>query len=169
MATGPIIITAQLAKADFAWATALRRAHFPPERNFLDAHITLFHHLPPAMLPEIKTRLAELCSQNASPAARVSGLLNLGRGTALRIESPSLLAMRGELASRFDGMLTPQDQAQPRLHITIQNKVEPAAAIALQRQLAQQITVRDLAVTGLSAYYYLGGPWQAVQSWAFRR
>jgi hypothetical protein len=64
--TAPIIITAEMGKADQAWANGLRAKHFPHERNFLDAHITLFHHLPPSHLAEIKSRLSFLASERTS-------------------------------------------------------------------------------------------------------
>ena len=36
---GPLIVTAELAPADFAWLNALRRQHYPAERNQLPANI----------------------------------------------------------------------------------------------------------------------------------
>ena len=103
----PIIITAEMGKADQAWANGLRRAHFPAERNYLDAHITLFHHLPPSHLSEIKSRLATLASQCPPPAARLSEVMLLGRSVAYRIDSPELLAIRDELAADLQGLLIP--------------------------------------------------------------
>ena len=44
----PLIVTAELPADVMAWADGLRRAHFPPERNQVRAHVTLFHALPPA-------------------------------------------------------------------------------------------------------------------------
>ena len=129
----PIIITAEMGKPDQAWANSLRRVHFPPERNFLDAHITLFHHLPPGHLAEIKSRLSALASDCPPPLAKLNDVMLLGRGVAYRIESPELTAIRDELAEEFRGLLIPQDEARPRFHITIQNKVEPAVAKALVR------------------------------------
>lgn len=169
MEPSPIIVTAKMGKAEQAWANKLRAAHFPAERNFLDAHITLFYHLPPSMLPEIRARIAAICAENPPPAAHVTDIINLGRGTAFRIDSPALMAMRDAMAQQFTGMLTPQDQARPRLHITVQNKVDPAAGRALQQQLSETFEPRAFALTGLSAYYYRGGPWEAIQSWSFRR
>jgi hypothetical protein len=166
--TGPIIITAEMAKTDQAWANGLRRAHFPPERNHLDAHITLFHHLPPSHLPEIKSRLATLASECAAPVARLSEVMSLGRGVAYRVDSPDLLAIRDELAHEFRGLLIPQDQARPRLHITVQNKVEPSVAKALHAQLSAEFTPRAFAISGLAAHYYRGGPWENIARWAFR-
>ena len=166
--TAPIIITAEMGKADQAWANALRREHFPPERNYLDAHITLFHHLPPGHLPEIKSRLAAVASECSPPVAWLSEVLLLGRGVAYRIDSPELLSLRDELAHEFRGLLIPQDQARPRLHITVQNKVELPVAKALHAQLAAEFTPRPLAISGLAAHYYRGGPWENIGRWSFR-
>ena len=67
-APAPIIVTALMGGADFAWADGLRRAHFPPERNWLPAHITLFHHLPPSLLDEVAARLKRLpCGTGHNP------------------------------------------------------------------------------------------------------
>jgi 2'-5' RNA ligase superfamily len=163
----PIIITAQMGKADQAWADCLRQTYFPPERNFLSAHITLFHHLPPAQLSEIKSRLAGLAREYAAPPAILDNVMFLGRGVAYRIDCPKLLAMRQALAEDFHGLLTPQDQAKPRLHITVQNKVQPEKAKALYAELSTDFTPRPLSITGFAAYYYHGGPWEHIQSWAF--
>ncbi|CAN5326704.1 2'-5' RNA ligase family protein [soil metagenome] len=163
----PIIVTATMGAADFAWADALRRAHFPAERNQLPAHLTLFHHLPPSAEPELLGRLATLCA-GAAPTARIAGLLDLGGGVAWRIESPDLLAMRQELADAFHGMLTPQDRASPRLHVTVQNKVAPAQARALRDHLQADFTPRAFAIAGLAAWRYLGGPWAPIRDYRFR-
>jgi hypothetical protein len=163
----PIIITAQMGKADQLWADAVRAAHFPPERNQLKAHITLFHHLPPGHLPEIRGRLAAMARECPPPPAKLGDVMLLGRGVAYRVDCPALLAMRDELAESFTGLLTPQDQAQPRLHITVQNKVEPAVAKRLHAELTATFLPRSLAISGLAAWYYRGGPWEAIQSWAF--
>ena len=164
----PLIVTAQLPPDLFAWADALRRAHFPPERNLLAAHVTLFHALPPSLLAEVRQCLAELGAGHAPPPARITGLLNLGRGTAIALESPALLALRDRIAGRFHGLLTAQDQHRPRLHITIQNKVLPEAARALQSSLRDALTERRFAFAGLALHHYRGGPWEAAGTWPFR-
>ena len=58
--------------------------------------------------------------------------MDLGEGTALRIESPELEDLHDDLAEALHGLLTPQDQAPWRPHVTIQNKVEPREARRLQ-------------------------------------
>jgi hypothetical protein len=164
----PIIITAKMGAADQGWATGLRRKYFPPERNYLDAHITLFHHLPPGHLREIKSRLSDMAAGYPPQTAWLSDVMMLGRGVAYRVESPELLAVREELADDFRGLLIPQDQGRPRLHITVQNKVEPAIAKALHAELADSFEPRQIDISGLSAYYYRGGPWELIASWSFR-
>ena len=52
-AHAPYIVTAELPGNVFALADGLRRAHFPPERNKLAAHVTLFHALAPSLREEL--------------------------------------------------------------------------------------------------------------------
>ncbi|MGA1808174.1 MULTISPECIES: 2'-5' RNA ligase family protein [Sphingobium] len=163
----PIIVTALLGAADFAWADGLRRAHFPPERNQVPAHVTLFHHLPPSLLPELRTRMKQICAGPA-PLARLGDVLLLGQGVAYRIDSPDLAALRDELADAFTGLLTPQDQAGFRPHLTVQNKVEPRVARALADRLRADFHPRPIAIAGLAAWHYRGGPWELASETRFR-
>ena len=163
----PIIVTALMGDADFAWADGLRRAHFPPERNMILAHVTLFHHLPPSSLPELSQRLKQACA-GPPPAARLTDVMFLGRGVAFRIESAELMAIRDGLADAFEDLLTPQDRQRPRLHITIQNKVAPDVARALADQLRADFQPRPLKIAGLAAWRYLGGPWELAMRASFR-
>ncbi|WP_151975742.1 2'-5' RNA ligase family protein [Erythrobacter sp. EC-HK427] len=164
----PLILTAMLPDDLHAWATALRRDYFPPERNFLDAHVTLFHALPPSAESEVRDCCAALARCNAPVPARLVGLMKLGKGTAIQLESDRMLAIRLDLAERFHGLLTPQDEHAPRLHITIQNKVSIEEAKALQASLGPQIIPRNFAFAGLSLHAYRGGPWEHIKSWRFR-
>jgi hypothetical protein len=145
----------------------MRRAHFPPERNQVPAHLTLFHHLPPDVAPELDRRLAAYAAGPA-PRAALAGVMDLGAGTALRVDSEALEDIRYDLAEALRGLLTPQDQAPWRPHITIQNKVEPREAKRLQQQLRATFQPRPLAIRGLASWRYLGGPWEAVKSYTFR-
>ena len=85
----PIIVTALMGPQDFAWANGLRKRHFPSERNQLDAHVTLFHHLPPASGREVGQVLARLTADYPPPRARLNEVMHLGRGVAYRIDSPT--------------------------------------------------------------------------------
>ena len=165
----PLIVTAELPEDLFSWANQLRVDHFPPERNYLKAHVTLFHALPPSAEGEVKQCLAALARDNPPVPARLTGLMKLGKGTALRIESEGMIALWDELADRFHGLLTPQDEHRPRLHITIQNKASIEEAKALQAELAPRIHERAFAFHGLALHYYRGGPWERIADFAFRK
>lgn len=153
--------------ADQRYFDALRAAHFPPARNQLHAHITLFHQLPPSCLGELSGLIKTLVV-DAPPPAMVGAPYALGNGVAYRIDSPELLGVRERIAEWFAGSLTAQDQGVPRLHITVQNKVEPAAAKALLATLTRTFEPRRLIIAGLAAHHYLGGPWQDAFDRKFR-
>jgi hypothetical protein len=163
----PLLITAELPPDVFAWAEGLRQRHFPPERNRVRAHVTLFHALPPSVEDEVRRELSRL-ARGAPPPARITGLLNLGRGTAFSIVSDRMLAIRAELAERLHTVLTAQDRQKARLHITVQNKVPPAEAKALQEQLGATFQPREFAFTGLALHRWRGGPWESAGRWSFR-
>ncbi|MDK2759722.1 MAG: 2'-5' RNA ligase family protein [Sphingopyxis sp.] len=146
--------------ADQRYFDTLRQAHFPPDRNHLAAHITLFHQLPPSCLDELDRLFRRIAADMGPPAAHLREVYSLGRGVAFRIDSPDLIGIRGRIADHFAGMLTLQDQGTPRLHITVQNKVTAAEARALIAALSAGFAPRRLAITGLAAHHYLGGPWQ---------
>lgn len=167
MASAPIIVSALFGAADFAWLDDLRKAHFPAEKNQLAAHLTLFHHLPPSIEPELKRRLADL-TRGPPPAVVAEGLINLGRGVAVRIRSPRLAEIRDELASAFADLLIPQDAAGWRAHVTIQNKVPPADARALYAALSADFRPRTIRIAGLAAWWYRGGPWELLSRHPFR-
>ncbi|HWW59215.1 MAG TPA: 2'-5' RNA ligase family protein [Sphingopyxis sp.] len=147
---------------------ALRMAHFPPGRNHLTAHITLFHQLPPSCLDELEGLIRRIAGDSAPPAARLREVYSLGEGVAFRIDSPDLLAIRADIADHFAGMLTAQDRGTPRLHITVQNKVAPKTARELLAELAADFRPRPLSITGLAAHFYRGGPWEPAFARNFR-
>jgi 2'-5' RNA ligase len=163
----PIIVTAMLGASDFAWADGLRRAHYPPERNQVPAHITLFHHLPPSAADELREQL-KVEARGSVPAARLSGLRHLGEGVAYQVDSPELEAIRARLADHFTGLLMPQDRAPWRPHITVQNKVAPKVAKALLAELEATFVPRPLKIAGLASWWYRGGPWEPLSEHRFR-
>jgi hypothetical protein len=164
---GALIVTAEIAAKDLAWLDGLRRTHFPPERNHLTAHLTMFHALPPSSEAEVRGSLARL-GMERPPHASVEGLMNLGGGVAYRIVSTDLDRIRTELADQFQGLLTAQDAGGWRPHVTIQNKVAPKVARALFEQLERDFRPRPLGISGLGLHRYLGGPWEKLAIVSFR-
>lgn len=167
MTNAPIIVSALFGSEDFSWLNGLRKAHFPPERNQLDAHLTLFHHLPPSIEPELRERLVR-ATKGPPPLAVADGLINLGRGVAIRIRTSQLAEIRDDIADAFYNLLTPQDAAGWRPHVTIQNKVSPEEARALYVELGQELRPRPLMISALAAWWYRGGPWEIIARFPFR-
>ena len=164
---GALIVTAELGAADFAWLDGLRRQHYPPERNQVPAHLTLFHALAPSAESELRGRLAGLAAGPA-PATRIAGIMDLGGGVALRVVSDDLDAIRAALADDLHGLLGAQDAGGWRPHITIQNKVAPKVARDLVRSLERDLQPRPLRIAGLAFHRYLGGPWERLGLFPFR-
>lgn len=163
-----MIVTALFGPDDFAWLNGLRLRHFPPERNFVPAHLTLFHHLPPSVSGELHRRLTEATREIVAPCARASGVISLGSGVAFRVVSDALAAIRRDLADAFEGLLTPQDRAGWRPHVTIQNKVRPREAAALASTLQHDFRPKSLAIVGLASWHYRGGLWDPIASYRFK-
>lgn len=164
----PLIVTAEIGAVDLAWLDGLRRRHFPPERNQLPAHLTMFHAIPGMLELELKRRLAALAGSEPPPRAAITGLMDLGGGVAYRIASDDLNAIRAELSDAFRGSLTQQDAHGWRPHVTIQNKVAPKIARALLDELDRDFRPRPLAIAGLAYHHYEGGPWRLGARYAFR-
>lgn len=164
----PIIVTATMGAADQLYFNNLRAAHFPPERNHLAAHITLFHQLPPSCLAELDGLIRRVAADTPPPVASLREIYSLGGGVAFRIDSPDLIEIRERLADHFTGMLTAQDQGRPRLHITVQNKVAPSEARRLLAELVADFRPRALTIAGLAAHHYLEGPWETAFARNFR-
>lgn len=167
MGTAPLLITAELPGDVLAWADGLRRMHYPPDRNRLRAHVTLFHALPPSAEGEVRRLLSDLV-KGKPPEARISGIMNLGRGTALDVDSPGMVQFHSLMAERLHGLLSAQDDRRLRLHITVQNKVEPAAAKALQAELAQSLERQKFSFRGFGLYAWEGGLWREIAQYPFR-
>ena len=167
MTSDPLILTLALDEASFAFFDSLRRRWFPPERNLIPAHLTLFHHLPGDELAAVLRDIAETCRRQAPLTLEVTGLRSLGRGVAYTLESADLVSLRASLASTWAGWLSAQDRHGYRPHVTVQNKVEPSRARELLADLTAEFVPFTVTGEGLQLWRYRGGPWEAVRGFAF--
>src|SRR3954451_8080319 len=164
----PLILTLALDASSTALFEALRQEHFPPERNLVPAHLTLFHHLPGDRLADIAAETAAACRYRAAFPAEVTGLRFLGRGVAYTVESAELTTLRSSLARAWAPWLTPQDRQPFRPHVTVQNKAAPAEARALLDLLSAGFArFPPVRAEGLLLWRYLGGPWEGVVRYPF--
>ncbi|MCZ2810272.1 2'-5' RNA ligase family protein [Modestobacter sp. VKM Ac-2979] len=162
----PLIVTLLLDDDAQQRFDRLRAAHFPPERNHLQAHVTLFHALPGEHVREVRDGLRGTATRSPFDVA-ISGVRFLGRGVALDLASSELTALRNDLADAFDPWLTRQDRQWSRPHVTVQNKVAPEVARALHAELTASFVPETVTARGLGLWRYLGGPWAAEAEFPF--
>ena len=152
----------------FAVLSALRERHFPPARNQVPAHLTLFHALPGAEIAAVCRELDRVARQQRPIRLGPARPRSLGRGTALAFASAELERMRREFAREWASWLTPQDAApgfQP--HVTIQNKVAPPEASALLTALQAEPVLLEPIGEGLQLWHYRRGPWESAKRFRF--
>ena len=159
------VLTVEMDPVSQQWFADLRQLYFPPARNLIPAHLTLFHTLPGE--PAVSEQLERTSSLHRSFSMRVTGVRPIGRGVAYFLASRELEAMHRELAAAFAGDLTAQDRQPLRPHVVVQNKVAPEAARALLRQLEASFEPREVQATGLLLWNYLGGPWELAKRLPF--
>jgi len=161
----PLILTLEFQAPYQDWAQVLRTQYFPPERNIVPAHVTLFHALPSDVLQEIRLFLRQ---RTDAPEVRIDALYSLGRGVAFRIHSTGLSALRASIVSLVGReVLTRQDAAAWRPHLTVQNKVEPDRARLLLRDLAEGFEPIVTSAAALNLWRYEGGPWTLIERFPF--
>lgn len=167
MKTNPLILTLSLDKDAFDYFTRLRDKHFPPERNFLKAHLTLFHQLQKEEKAIIET-LSDICAQQRPIPLKVEGPISLGNGVAFKIASEELQQLHRFLQQQWQPFLIPQDKQKLRPHITVQNKVKPEIAKELERSLSDTFSPFIIQGTGFTLWEYLGGPWKMYKQFDFQ-
>jgi hypothetical protein len=150
------ILTAEMDHDSFAWLDGLRRRYFPHERNFLPAHLTLFHRLSAAQV----SRLSSLGAPDAPVELCFDRIVFLGFGVAVRVESAGLMALRKVIRTTVGGEFSRQDSQPWKPHVTVQNKASAESARDLQQILTRDFAKREGTALGLLVWEYLGGPWK---------
>ncbi len=161
----PRILTLLIQEPAFTYFNDLRKQYFPPHLNYLDAHITLFHHLPAT--DEIIRVLEQVAAQQPVFTIEVTGIMKLGRGVAFQLHSKELVQLQENLKQHWQEWLIPQDRQKFRPHITVQNKVNATEALVVYEKLISAFQVFSTTGLGLSLWEYLGGPWKKIKDYAF--
>ena len=157
------ILTARMDADSFAWCDALRRAHFPADRNVLSAHLTMFHRLSPRQVAALRA-----VPLPAAPLAITFDHVRfLGAGNALGVVAPDLLRLREHIKAVIGGDIARQDAQRWMPHVTVQNKVTPSAARTLHAVLVDGHAPRAGTIDALQVWDYLGGPWRLAQTLPF--
>jgi 2'-5' RNA ligase len=164
----PLVLTLKLDESSFDYLDRLRQQYFPPQRNFLKAHLTLFHALPGSQKASIGKTLQEFCSSISLLHLLFSQLRYLGQGVAIEVDCPQLKQLRLRLQETWKMWLSPQDRQGYRPHVTIQNKVMSDEARQLYEQLESEWQPFNGYGEGLLLWHYQGGPWNLVNEFPFR-
>ncbi len=162
----PLILTACLSEEAQSFFNQQRKRYFPPERNFIEAHLTLFHHLPDEDNTITQT-IEALCLQQKRIELSVTEPRGIGKGVAYKIESKVLISLHKKLQQEWREKLTMQDRQGLWPHITIQNKVTPDEAKQTLTQIEESFVPFTAYATGLILWRYLNGPWQVYRSFPF--
>ncbi len=147
----PLIVTLLLDQEAQQRFDRLRAEHFPAERNFLEAHVTLFHALPGEREDAVRADLAAAARRRPFDVA-VTGVRFLGRGVAYDLASAELDRLRSSLAAAWQPWLTAQDRQKHKAHVTVQNKVAPEVARALHERLSAAFVPGPVTARGLGLW-----------------
>ena len=166
----PLIVTLATDAATQDSLNALRKAHFPKERSYLDAHVTLFHALPGDDEHAVRESLTSLCAHwqpfplewgAPSRHGRVV-LVNLVAGLG------PLAACHTALRRRWLPRLSNQDKQGFKAHVTILNKTDEEHARRVFDELTKRLPhARQGEAVGLDLWRYMGGPWEHLERFKF--
>lgn len=160
----PLILTLAIEEKAFLFFNSLRKIYFPPERNFIDAHLTLFHHLPND--PLVVDAVASYSAAHPVFALKVTEPVSIGNGVAYKIQCDALVQFHRQLQQQWADFLIPQDRQRLWPHVTVQNKVPSEDAKQLLLFLQQNFTGFDTQGTALQLWEYHRGPWKLKESFA---
>jgi 2'-5' RNA ligase len=151
------VVTLRMDERSFATLNSLRQRYFPPARNFLSAHLTLFHALTVEHCERVRAAAVALpTSQISLEFVRPA---SIGAGVIITVASEGLTSLHSTLKQTLGSGLTAQDQQRPRPHVTVQNKVTAALAKATLAEVEAGFTPWWGHGLGLEIWRFLGGPW----------
>jgi len=159
-----IILTLMLEKQYQDHFSRQRSLYYPRHANYLDAHLTLFHRLPfeTGMLPQL-----EAFARRPAIVLQVSGIENMGNGVAYTIVSEELLQLHKTMQATWAQGLMARDRQPLWPHITVQHGVTAFKAARLTAALQSTFRPFGMKGTGLCAWHYLQGRWEAAAAYPF--
>ena len=163
--TQPLIVTLWMDNNAQQYFNRLREQYFPPERNYLQAHLTLFHALP--YNEETFSIIEELTNLQTKYKACAERVVSIGNGTAIKIISKELSDFHVRLQKRFGVELTLQDRQKIWPHVTIQNKVDANVARSVFESVNTTFASFEFDALGVEVHRYCGGPWEALKKIKF--
>jgi 2'-5' RNA ligase len=164
-ATQALIITLAIDNQSQEYFTKLRNTYFPAWCNYLEAHITLFHRLPPDV--PLITDTVEKFSRRKAFTLGITGIKNMGNGVAFTVQPGETDEIHKGMRLAFDVYLTGKDRKKIWPHITIQNKVTAWKAQQTAEMLTSNFTPFSIEAIGFSLWKFNKGPWLHVKDFLF--
>lgn len=170
----PLILTLLLDAASEKLLTTLRTSYFPKARNYLNAHVTLFHALPPSSYDIYTQSLSRIASRERPFIIGIKTPFLLGRrGVGLNLASHKLRILHQELLEmwREEGIqLTEQDKRTLKAHVTVQNKVTEEEARETLEKVQRQFREMACKGEGFSLWRYEEtGTWSHLEDFRFSK
>lgn len=163
----PLILTFKLDAASQECLDGWRLRYFPSARNYLKAHLTIYHQLPGQNLKEIAEALQTFVSTQEAVNLRFNGLITRAGFVGIAIASPALIETRAKLSQMFGSTLRAQDKQLYRPHVTITNLGSPKEAEKCFAELGREFRTWEGQAQGLELFHYRNGPWEIAQSFPF--
>jgi 2'-5' RNA ligase len=168
LTSAPLVLTLEMDGESFAHLDGLRREHYPPERNLVPAHVTLFHSLPSGHAREVRALLNAISAKQKPLEVSVGEVRTTERGVAIFLHSPQLHAFRETLAAEWWPWLTDRDTAGFVPHVTIQSNVSAGEAGRTRASVAGRLRVSRIRGVGAHLWRYREGRWEDAQLFRFR-
>eukprot|EP01111_Echinosteliopsis_oligospora_P017382 TRINITY_DN7502_c0_g3_i2.p1 TRINITY_DN7502_c0_g3~~TRINITY_DN7502_c0_g3_i2.p1 ORF type:complete len:448 (-),score=138.94 TRINITY_DN7502_c0_g3_i2:22-1248(-) len=167
----PLLITLAFDTITHDTLESLRVQHFPKERNFIPAHISVFHALPQEeydFIDQTLTDISKDCLEKDPDGIALNfvGVRRLGGGFAIETSAPRLVSIQKVLSLKFDKFLTRQDRTPYKCHVTIMNKVDPKLAKVAYEEFKAGFNNWAGKGSHLVLWEYLGGPWRLVKKYS---
>jgi 2'-5' RNA ligase len=169
------VLTLRTDRAHHDRMSAMRDKYFPPERNTVRAHLTLFNALPESkMKSSIVPLLQEVAAATGPFRIRVKRPFQMKEGFGVNMsprEGPPplkdlLVKLRGTW--KEEGFLSDQDSAPRGMHYTLMNKVSDKEKLeAAFEEFKESWTGDEGIVDGLELFRYHKGRWYWTQSFEF--
>lgn len=160
-----MIITLKLDTASHLHFAELRKKFYPAYCNYVDAHVSLFHHVK-ADADVIESCVKTLALHHPIKLS-VTGVCNFKKGVAYEIVSEELMSLHQQMQAMLAPYLISKDRKTFRPHITVQNRVTAFKASQTAAALCAQFSPYEIRAMGLSVWTFERGPWKHVRDILF--
>lgn len=164
----PFLVTLGMDPASFGRLDTLRNRYYPPHRNIVPAHVSLFHKLPADEQAAIGGTLAHAAAKLPPIPLHFGRLEKLGGGLAVAVSAPGLARLHAWFNRRFAVWLTPQDRQPFWPHVTLMNKAPRANVARAFAELSASWEPWNGVGESLLLWRYRDGPWELASEYRFR-